>query len=122
MISFACMNFGPSGTDILIILGVALTIGMIVTGSVALLISWMFDASMLKTLVLVAAVLSFVAGVAYSLGIHWEGTLALSLLGAASCVVLLVVNLLYSLVRGKAPWRGDQEFCSLELVDRPTLI
>jgi hypothetical protein len=35
-------------------------------------------------------------------------------------VVLLVANGLFILVRGKAPGRGKQEFCSLELVDRPT--
>jgi hypothetical protein len=118
MTFFACMNFG--GGTLLLFLGVMLAIGMAVTGLVAVLSSWLFDASVLKMLVLEAVALSLVSGLAYLLDSFLDGLQALSLLGAICCVVLLVANGIYVLVRGKAVVKAEQEFCLLNLNDRPT--
>ena len=121
MTLFACMNFGAG--SLLILLSVMLAAGMAVTDLLAVLLSRLFGISVRKAIVLEAVVLSLVYGGAYLLDVSGEGTQALSLLGAISCVALLAVDGIYVLVRRRTTVKGKREYSPstcLNLDDRPT--
>jgi len=121
MTYFACFGFHFSWMDVMLILGTVLGIACLFVGGIAFVISRVFSMPLWKVLAGEMGPFAVAAMVFWPMGYEFEGYAFLSLLGAASCLLLMAAGWLINRLRIAFGLKNRQKLCSLNLNDDPVV-